>query len=85
MGSVFEDIDYKNNDFKYPDLTRIISEPTMATLITQHIEIKANAQSVHITLGGGEKGHLGLVYSPGAYASPVPGNHTYERPPNPGR
>ena len=82
---VFEDIDYKNNVFDYPDLTRIIGEPTTATLITLHTQVKANAQSINSPLGGGENGHLGLVCSPEAYATLVPGNNPYIRPQNPGR
>ena len=85
MTSLFDDVDYKNNVFEYPDLSRIIGEPTTATLITLHNEIKANAQSVHTTLGGGENGHLGLVCSPEAYQTLVPGGTPYEKPANPGR
>ena len=85
MTSLFEDVDYKNNVFEYPDLSRIIGEPTTATLITLHNEIKANAQSVHTTLGGGENGHLGLVCSPESYQTLVPGGTPYEKPANPGR
>ena len=84
MGPIYEDVDYKNNRFEYPDLTRIIGEPTTATLMTLHNEIKSNAQSVPTSLGGGENGHLGLVCSPEAYAALVPGNTPYIRPENPG-
>ena len=61
MGSVYEDIDYKNNIFEYPDLTGIIGEPVTASLITLHNKVKSNAQAVNTSLGGGENGHLGLV------------------------
>ena len=84
MGSAFEDIDYKNNIFKFPDLTRIIGLPMTATLIILHNEVKAITQSVHRTLGGGENGHLGLVCSAKTYATLVPGNTPYEQPINPG-
>ena len=84
MSSPYEDIDYKKNWYEYPDLTRIIGEPTTATLITLHNEVKANAISVHCHLGGGEHGHLGLVCNPEAYATLVPGNTPYVRPANPG-
>ena len=84
MSSVSEDIDYKNNIFEYPDLTRIIGEPTTASLITLHREVKSNAQSVPSILGGGENGHLGLVVTPETYATLVPGNTPYIRPQNPG-
>ena len=85
MTQTFKDVDYKNNIFEYPDLTRIIGEPTTATLITLRNEVKANVQTVHTTLGGGEHGHLGLVCSPATYATLVPGNTPYVNPPNPGR
>ena len=85
MNHQFKDIDFKNNIFEYPDLTRIIGEPTTATLITLWNEVKANAQAVHCTLGGGDHGHLGLVCSSETYATLVPGNTPYIKPPNPGR
>ena len=84
MGSERESIDYKNNIFEYPDLTRIIGEPTTATLITLLNQVRSNAQSVNTSLGGGENGHLGLVCSPETYATLVPGDTPYERPVNPG-
>ena len=85
MNHNFKDVDFKNNIFAYPDLTRIIGEPTTASLITLQNEVKANAQAVHTTLGGGEHGHLGLVCSPKTYATLVPGNTPYIKSPNPGR
>ena len=85
MNHPFHDIDFKNNIFEYPDLTRIIGEPTTAALITLRNEIKANAQAVHSTLGGGAHGHLGLVCSPETYATLVPGNTPYISPIHPGR
>ena len=85
MSKVFEDIDYKNNRFEYPDLTRIIGEPTTSSLITLHNEVKSNAISVNTTLGGGQNGHLGLVVTPATYATLVPGDTPYTRPANPGR
>ena len=84
MNKNYEDIDYKNNYFDYPDLTRIIGEPTTATLITLHNEVKANAVTVPCPLGGGQHGHLGLVCTPEAYATLVPENEPYIRPQNPG-
>ena len=85
MSSAYADIDYKNNRFEYPDLTRIIGEPTTASLITLHNQVKSNAQAVNTALGGGANGHLGLVCSPATYATLVPGNTPYERPVNPGQ
>ena len=85
MSNPYTNIDYKNNFFPYPDLTRIIGEPTTASLITLHTQVKSNAQSVPSPLGGGENGHLGLVVTPEVYATLVPGNTPYVRPANPGR
>lgn len=85
MNHQFQDIDYKNNIFEYTDLTRILGESTIAALITLRNEVKANAQAVHSTLGGGEHDHLGLVCSPQTYATLVPGNTPYNKPTNSGR
>ena len=79
------DIDYKNNLFEHPELTRIVGEPSTATLITLQAEIRDNAQSVQSDLGGGEHGHLGLVCTPEAYHSFVPNAPPYVQPSNPGR
>ena len=85
MNHNFKDIDFKNNIFEYPDLTRIIGEPKTAAPITLRNEVKANAQAVHSTLGGEEHGHLGLGCSPTTYTTLVLGNTPYIKPPNPGR
>ena len=58
MSHQFTDIDFKNNIFEYPDLTRIIGEPATAALITLRNEVETNAQEVNTTLGGGEHGQL---------------------------
>ena len=79
------EVDYKNTTFEYPDLTRIIGEPTTATLLTLIKEVRANASSVHSDLGGGEDGHLGLVCKPEVYATLAPEAGPYVRPENPGR
>ena len=78
-----QDIDYKNNVFEIPELTRIIGEPTTATLLELRNELRCNAQSVNTTLGGGQHGHLGLVTSDTLYAS-LPDTVPYERPAYPG-
>ena len=78
------DIDYKNNIFEHPELTRIVGEPTTAMLITLQAEIRDNAQAVPSVLGGGSHGHLGLVCSPAAYRALIPGVDAYARPINPG-
>jgi len=79
------DIDYKNNQFEYTELTRIIGEPSTATLIILLKEVRANASSVHTDLGGGADGHLGLVCTPAVYLTLVPNGAVYVRPANPGR
>ena len=53
--SIGIDVDYKNNQFEYPELTRIIGKPSTATLIVLLKEVRSNASSVHTDLGGGEK------------------------------
>lgn len=77
------DIDYKNNVFELPVLTRIIGEPSTATLIDLRNELRCNAQSVTTTLGGGKYGHLGLVMSDTLYAT-LPNAVPYVRPAYPG-
>lgn len=79
------DIDYKNHVFEFPELSRIVGEPSTATLITLLNEVKSNAMSVHSDLGGGANGHLGLVVSPATYQTLVPGAPAYVRTTNPGR
>lgn len=79
------DINYKNNLFEHPELTRIVREPSTAMLISLQAEIRDNAQSVQTDLGGGEHGHLGLVCTPEAYLSLVPNAAVYTRPTNHGR
>jgi len=71
--------DFKNTHFDYPELSRIVGEPTLGALITLRNQIKANAQRVDSTLGGGAHGHLGLVYSAQNYAT-VLGTVPYIRP-----
>ena len=78
------DIDYKNTHFEYPERTRIHGEPTTANLITLQREIRANAITVHSTLGGGNYGHLGLVCTPATYAT-IPNTAAYNRPTAPGQ
>ena len=78
------DIDYKNTHFEYPELSRIHGEPTTANLITLQREIRANAITVHTTLGGGHQGHLGLVCTAATYAT-IPNTQPYVRPNAPGQ
>ena len=63
------DIDYKNTHFELPELTRIHGVPITANLINLPREVRANASTVHTTLGGGHHGHLGLACTPAVYAN----------------
>ena len=85
MNHQFKDINFKNNIFEYPDITRIMGEPNTTTLITLRNEIKTKAQTVHSTLEGGEHSHLGLVFSPQTCATLVPCNTPYIKLTNPGQ
>ena len=75
--------DYKNTHFEFPELTRIHGQPTTADLITLKRQVRANASTVHTTLGGGHNGHLGLTCSPQVYNN-VPNAAPYIRPNAPG-
>eukprot|EP00957_Ditylum_brightwellii_P206703 15349576-Ditylum_brightwellii.AAC.1 len=77
------DIDYKNNLFDYPSLSRIHGKSTTALLITVRNEVRANAQYVNCVLGGGVNGHLGLVCNAMTY-NEILGTVPYARPINPG-
>ena len=72
-------VDLKQTFFDYPELSKISGEPTLGSLMTLRNELKANAQSVTTTLGGGANGHLGLVLSEQAYEQIAPGT-PYVRP-----
>ena len=73
----FKYIDFKNIIFEYPDLKRIIGEPTTDALITLQNKVKVNVQALHSTFFGGEYVHLCLVCSPETYATLVSGNTPY--------
>ena len=72
-------VDLKQTFFDYPELSKISGEPTLGSLMTLRNELKANAQSVSTTLGGGANGHLGLVLPAQAYGLIAPGT-PYIRP-----
>ena len=80
--SAFAGIDYCETLFVHKKLTPIVGEPTYDTLELLLKELKANAQSVHSNLGGGNHGHLGLVISPASYALLSP--DVFARPVFPG-
>ena len=67
------------------ELSRIIGEPTTASLITLLSEVRDNASFVQTNLGGGAHGHLGLVCNPNTYQTLVPEAEPYIHPENPGR
>ena len=73
--------DYRETLFEYPDLTKIHGESTYESLRLIQNQLKADARSVHSSLGGGQLGHLGLVLTPAQYALLSP--HPYIRPPRP--
>ena len=56
-----------------------VGEPTYESLRVLVNQIKANARSIHTTLGGGQHGHLGLVLTALQYASLSP-NQPYTKP-----
>ena len=76
-------VNYCDNYFQHTDLTPIRGEPTNETLKTLVNEIKADAQTVHSTLGGGANDHLGLVLTTARCNRIAPGQ-PYVRPIFPG-
>ena len=74
---------YRESHFQHADLTPIRGEPKNETLKVLINELKANAQTVHSSLGGGAHGHLGLVLMPPKYNLVAPGT-PYIRPTFPG-
>ena len=65
---------YRETLFEHTDLSPIHGEPSYESLRVLTNQLKANARSIHTTLGGGQHGHLGLVLTPAQYAilSPTP-------------
>lgn len=53
--------------FPYPTLTKIRGEPNRKNLTIIFDELKANASDIITNLGGGNHGHLGLLYDPAEY------------------
>ena len=56
-------INYKTDLFEHERLTPIVGKPDYISLQRLKKQIKANAQEVPSTLGGGNHGMLGLVLS----------------------
>ena len=63
-------------------LTKIVSEPTFATLFQLQKELQMNSRSVPSTRGGGMHGHLSLVLPAAAYL--VKAGHAFDPPVHPG-
>ena len=74
-------VDYRLTVFEHPTLKRIHGEPTFESIRRLQKEIMLNAQTVHLELGGGAHGHLGLVLSPERYTLIC--NSAYNRPQHP--
>ena len=66
-------INYRENYFQHPSLTKISGDPTYTSLAKLERDCKANGKSVSSTLGGGRQGHLGLISSDISYACISPG------------
>jgi hypothetical protein len=66
-------INYRESYFQHPSLTKISGDPTYTSLAKLERECKANGKSVSSTLGGGLRGHLGLVCSALTYNRVSPG------------
>ena len=75
-------INYRTDYFQFETLTAIRGEPDFESILKLNNEIKANAQSVPTTLGGGNHGLLGLVITPEEYA--LVSNVPFTREPHPG-
>ena len=73
----------KDTCFPHQVLTRIHGTPVYETLKILSREITANAASVPTTLGGGNRGHLGLVVSAKKYNS-MANTSPWVTPVNPG-
>ena len=60
-------VDYAASYFKYKTPTPIQGTPTNKTLKQLKQELRANAASVELDLGGGDHGYLGLVLTDTEY------------------
>ena len=73
---------YRSEFFQFETLTPIQGEPDFASILKLKNEVKANAQSLPSTLGGGNHGYLGLVTTPVEYA--LVSNTPFTKEPYPG-
>ena len=70
--------------FEYKELQKIVGEPTLDTILLLHCQVKCNAQSIPMTLGGGQLGYLALVVPEDTYNS-IPTSEPFIRPTDPGK
>jgi hypothetical protein len=75
-------INYRENYFEFPELTKIHGEPASESLYKLRNELKADAQSVYSNLSDGAHGHLALVITAAQYALLT--NQPCVRPAHPG-
>ena len=66
--AITANLDYAVTYFEFPVLDKIHGEPNYESLKKLKKQLKANAQSVPSTLGGGNHGLLGLVLTQAEYA-----------------
>jgi hypothetical protein len=66
-------VNYREQFFQTPHLTKIHGIPTYSCIAKLEREIKSNGIAVESTLGGGAHGLLGLVSSTAAYERIAPG------------
>ena len=76
-------VNYCATVFEHSTLTRIHGEPTFEGIRLLHKEVMVNAQTVHLDMGGGSHGYLGLTLSPRCYT--LISNAQYNRPTHPGQ
>ena len=53
--------------FLHPELTPILTTPTIESIDLLCSELYANLRPIHSNTGGGQHGHVGLIYSPAEY------------------
>ena len=69
--------------FEYKELTKIVGEPTLDSILLLHRQVKCNAQSIPTTLGSGQLGYLALVIAADKYDN-IPNAEPFVRPEDPG-
>ena len=74
---------YRETHFQHADLTPIWGKPKNESLKVLFNEVKANLQTIHSNLGGGDHGHLRMGLHPILYDTIAPGT-PYIRPVFPG-